>query len=248
MLQVKNVKNSQKIEVRFLPKPRMVDRPLQRALLYSFLFHALLFGLFRIQYSDLHEREPFFQPIQVAIEADTESKAVVADVVHEEKKTLLAIDKQKLTEAPLFEREKAIYDLVSEPPYDSLDTFALLTKIDMSQKLYPMRLKLSSKLSKLELLEDGSCFFRKKEKTDRIARLQLAYAHYPITYHVTVDGASGKVIHSSRTKELLDKKLQVLADAIIDKIQFFPSEEQQVSGRLSIIFYADSEEIEEMLQ
>jgi len=252
MLKLEQVKNSEKVRVRFGAKNRIFDRPLQRALLYSFLFHALLFGLFRIQYNNLDDRDEVeMAPIQVAIEQEYDASGTIADVQEEHEVQLLPFDQNIIAQFSQFDREKVLYELFSgQKEFRKNEDSSLSQKatIDWGERLYPLHLKLSHALQKLTLIDDGSSSFCLKGPRDSSAEFELATSHYPITYHVTVAGQTGKIVRSSRKKELLDKRLQLLADALLEKIVFRPFEKKEVEGRITVVFHASGNVVEAMIQ
>lgn len=245
-------KNSAKVEVKIAKKYRIFDRPLQRALLYSFLFHALLFGLFRIQYSgpDDHE-EIALAPIQVAVEEAPELHAAIAEVEETAKKERLPLDRELLQTLAHMNEERAAFELLADQRefrYDFREVPKAHEAVDWSERLYPLHLKFSRALQKLTLMEDGSELFCFKTDGRLGGPFEQALLHYPIAYQITVSGTTGKIIRSSRRKELLDKKLQLLADRLVEKIAFRPFEAKEIEGRLTIIFHASGNDVEAILQ
>ena len=250
MLKLERLKNSQKIELRYLPSHKLLERPLQRALLYSFLFHALLFGLFRIQYDDLDDHnlvEPL--PIEVAIEKENDTVATILDLEEQEKPLKIPIAKTLFSAPCTFDKESSIFSLIypkkiKPSPLDS----EIHERADLpDERLYPLTLKLSHAIHKLELIDDGSMLFRKKQFSDRTSEFQMTLQHYAITYHVEVTPQTGKITLSSRTQELLDKKLQKVADLLLEQIRFQAFHVPKVEGRVSVIFHAPGDSVEGML-
>lgn len=237
----------QTIEIRFKPRIAMFDRPLQRALLYSFLFHALLFGLFRIKCFDLNEPEVTFHPVEVAIEDEVpeEKSLVTVAEMHSDEKTRMEAPKNKekvlLAQAPL--------DVSC--PQGELPDYFLSEHIEFQEPLYPLKLRLSKSLSKLQLIEDGSSFFKVKD-AKRHASYTLAARTYPIEYIVRISVKTGAIVEWKRKKELIDKVLQAHADAFIQKLRFAPCEattaHSKLKGKIVMVFECPGEALAKMVR
>lgn len=255
---------SQTVEIRFKPRIAMFDRPLQRALLYSFLFHACLFGVFRIKCFDLNEQETTFNPVEVAIEdeAQEEKSLVTVTDVHSDEKMKMHAPTNKEThwvsQVPFdFDEfmDKAVFSTQESEVSASqeiIPDYFLSESLEFQEPLYPLKLHLSKSLSKLKLVEDGSSFFKLKDSGAHQGIYTLAARTYPIEYIVRVSEKTGAIVEWKRKKELIDKLLQAHADAFIQKLRFAPHEltdaHSKVRGKIIMVFECPGEELATMVR
>jgi hypothetical protein len=260
MLKIEQQTNSSNVSVRLKDKGSLLDRPFKQALIYSFLFHALVFGVFRVQFSTISDPTEPINPVEVAI--DTERTADGDDA-----QELVAIAEQESTQEKVsFAPYVKEYIKIAEKYYSDASTAQIeptalhesevfddegfeeklyLTKLPYQLRHYPLRLEFTTALSKLKLLEDGSSLF--KEKSASFSRQKIPFAFFTIAYNVKISGQTGKITEWKRKRELLDKKLQVCADRIIDQIQFAPFQLTSLRGKIWIVFECSGDEISEYL-
>ncbi|MCE5293918.1 MAG: hypothetical protein LLF94_04835 [Chlamydiales bacterium] len=234
-----------------------LDKALLQALFYSLLFHLVLFGTFRIRFNDYQENTPQMLPLNVAIDAEPITEAKVIDAEDVSHKTFLATipesEYKAMNLALLNPPSKYELETTHLPPnsltaFSDADIADLAPKSTWAAKMYPLQLKLSHDLKKLTLLEDGSKNFRDKGPYESLGRFALTSNHLPIEYKVTVDGATGHIIRHEREQVLLDKRLQACADKLIDEITFEPFSENQITGRITLVFCCSGDEIKGFLK
>ena len=239
-------------------RTRKFDRAFQRALLYSLLFHGLVFGLFRIKFLDVHESEPPLRPINVAIEKEEHETVAISN---EEDECPKFIESAITSEKNNYPHPPLTATALSTPEGQTIAESLLNEEYDhcsfpqkpYSEKIYPLTLQCSHSLSKLHLISDGSELFCEKKPYESSSSFKLATQHYPISYTVQINPKTGKVIRWTRKRELLDKPLQALADRIIETIAFEPFERKSQTkegefrekrGKISITFHAPYELIQ----
>jgi hypothetical protein len=259
MLRLKRLPKD-RVTIYIQDKSRTLDIRFWRSLFYSLLFHVIVFGSIRIEYLRIHESTIPLVPVEVAIDNAPE-EMVIADTGDLEnarqkkfihlaahysevpyiKKTNefdLAAQLQALQNSPLILSQAATHHespLPAAPPSS------------YPEKCYPMRIELTSGLQELQLVRDGSILFRQKKTTDMLSKLKLTTRPLFIDYEVRVCGNSGKIIGWKRTHELLDKKLQELADRIIQEIGFGKQAPDTQTGVIRLIFECSGVEIEQYL-
>jgi len=250
------------VSIRLRSRSSFFDRALLQALLWSFLFHLLLFGTFRIRYDSFIDTTPAMHPINVAIEHEPQEPMPGVSAID---------DSGPIDPAALFLHSLDMADWKAScleklaPRATSLQgdlatprlTSCALTQEELatSQKsiayapiLYPLHLSCSRSLRSLEITEDGSSLFRSKTLHDDLGRLTLSKQSYPIEYKVKIEGATGMIIHWERKYELLDKELQKVADRLISKITFAPFAKRSAKGSITLTFCCNGEEIQELLR
>ncbi len=266
MLKLERTDATQQVEIRINEKRSFFDRHLRQAFTYSLLFHALLFGLFRIKFSQIHETAEAFRPVQVAVDnekIEENAQQAIAEVADTPINLAPHSTQALLARSWPFNFDQALSSVLLSPSSDAYETEDVIEssemllqesakldqlKIRFSEHVYPLTLKLSKKLSRLQLIEDGHELFRLKAKTLADAHLLLATTSYPISYKVHILGKTGKVILWDRKKELIDKQLQEYADKIVQTLTFEPFAEDEIKGRIQIIFKCDGQKIQEFLQ
>ncbi|MDB6080818.1 MAG: hypothetical protein JWO53_90 [Chlamydiia bacterium] len=248
MLQVERIGKNQTVEIKFKAKTSLFDRPLQRALLYSFLFHGLIFGVFRVKFFDLPEPATTFHPVEVAIEENQEQeKSLVAVAEESKEENLIApINRENLNFLQTtLDYEELLADaqfLKKQAP--DITTRFTSEKLEFQEPYYPLKIHLTKALSCMKLIEDGSSLFKKRESHS------MRYASYPIEYTIKVSSKTGTVVTWKRKKELIDKKLQAQADRLIQELRFSASSSSDslVGGKVVIVFTCTGDELERMLQ
>ncbi|MBS0634495.1 MAG: hypothetical protein JSR37_03430 [Verrucomicrobia bacterium] len=218
-----------------------MDRPLLQALIYSLIFHLMLFGTFRIRLSDFQDHTPQMRPLDVAIDSEK------IEVSNDQE---IPADKSALFLANLDPEEhmKMNIALLQDDPDSDEDALQRVSpKLTWAPKMYPLKLKVSNSLKTLTLVDDGSSLFREKRANETLARFVLAAHHFTIEYNVFVDGATGDIMRFERKDELLDKRLQAVADRIITQIKFLPFREKQRNGNITLSFCCTGEEIKGFL-
>lgn len=222
-----------------------LDKALLQALVYSLLFHLLLFGSFRIRLNDYQESTPQMRPIDVGI--DTEKSDRAQTVIN-------ALDTEQIDPSALFisnldtQEYWAMNLALLNKPVDTEDEILEPpTKLAWTPRMYPLQLKLSAQLKALELTDDGSSLFREKGPYDSIGRFALAANHLPIEYKVRINGVTGRIESAEKDQVLLDKRLQSVADQIINHIQFKPFSEKCLAGRITLIFCCTGDEIKSLM-
>jgi hypothetical protein len=259
MLKLERLSGQGGVHIRLKEKSFLFDAPFLRALGYSFLFHLVLFGVFKIEFLDIPEPIPNPCPVEVAVGVPEQS-IVAAHVDASFDKPLFVespLSKIELSQTPLNKTELLLsqlqYNIHNNTLfYETKEEYPNLAKemsepLAFQEKLYPLRLKLSSSLTQLKLVEDGSCLFKEKSPHHLTASYILTIHPLDIEYSIVVSGETGKVIEWHRSKELLDKKLQRYADKLIQTIAFAPNERMYIKGKVLLIFKCSGEEIENLV-
>jgi hypothetical protein len=222
-----------------------INRPLIRALLWSALIHLCLLCSFRIKMISFHESDYPLKPIAVAIEeeiapvitAAVETESIIPQVAvnWDEVRQDIPTAYVKISKAPMIET----YDTIS-----SEQTIASLpNSLAHHAAAYPLRIKFSPNLRQLKLLADGSSLFRQKE-----SEFLLSPLRFPITYTVSVNGQTGKVIRWTREGILADKTLQSCADTLLSTLRFVPFGSKTIEGTICFIFRCNGQELQQLLK
>lgn len=260
MLKLERLSTNSHVNIRLKENSFFFDAPFLRALGYSLLFHIVLFGFFKIEFLDISEPIDSPAPVSVALGETNQPVATTkVDVDTPFDKPLFVasgIDKIEMPTEPMNATEfmlSQVHHNVQNNAlwYEKSEDYASFAKemsepLQFQERLYPLRLKFSSSLSKLKLIEDGSSLFKEKSPHHSVSSYILTVHPLDIEYDVVVSGESGKVIEWKR-KELLDKRLQRYADFIIKTISFAPSEKLCVQGKILLIFKCSGEEIEHLV-
>ncbi len=253
MLKLERLGQSNTLIVR-LPRRRF-DRAMLRACLYSALLHALVFGVIRVKFPDVHDTPVVYAPIEVGIESEDSPQAVaeagdftasakMLPPLPPIKKILLQALKNGIPQDIHASSETLIPTLSIE--YDPLKQES--RHIFADERIYPLRLHLSSKLAKYPLLDDGSLLFRKKSTLDNRVPPIAAHSPYVVAYYVTVSGASGKIITCTKKKTCSDKKLQKYADILLEHIRFVPCNKEVLRGKIRFTFACAGNGIDQYLE
>lgn len=254
----------QRVIIRLRRKRYKFDTRFWRAVLYSTGFHLFIFGFIRIQFSQAHDGPAPLLPVEVAIDYEEEdlSSEVVAIRHEESEKLLLAMSAIEDSPQPLADPElmdeinHILIDLHSSdeanttsfPSNQGLRELPPPSRLNLSERLYPIRFQISGSLKNKHIISDGSHLFRKSTSSETNALLRLKTTSRSIMYQIEIDGKTGKVIEWKRKRELIDKKLQAFADRLLDEITFEASSSDVKRGSIRIIFDCTGDELTQYLE
>jgi len=116
-------------------------------------------------------------------------------------------------------------------------------------RVYPLKLTLQHNLRGLQLLDDGSRLFRAASHDTFFSTPTFAEVLPQVDFRVSVSLRTGRVKSIICQKELVDKRLQGLAEFFLKSLRFVNDEkaEGEVSGELSIQFAGTFERISSLL-
>lgn len=231
----------------------IIDGAFLKALLWSTIFHLVVLCSFRIKMFDIPESSPVY-PIAVSLENDPQDSHETFVQIDSDSSSQLFTD--YLKEHTLHEEvyEKILYALLdrsnsgfSPPPTLSILPTAIATPIDFEFQnvVYPLKIKLSNNLKACHIVDDGMRLFDEKKTKEFLPHTR---PHYTIKYRVSIDGTTGKIASYRRSRELLDKSLQTVADRMLDVLVFWTPAQRKYTGELTLTFYCNGEEIVELLQ
>lgn len=248
------------VSIRLKSRSSFFDRALLQALLWSFLFHLLLFGTFRIRLNSFNDNSPSMAPIAVAIEHEPQEAVTSVAALHQDQETIESQGLFTQSLDPTVWQAACIDKLASRTSLahatssflfhgsNEEDLLNVQKEVTYTPTLYPLQISCSRSLRALTIVDDGSSLFRTKGPKDDLGKLYLSKQSYPIEYKVKIEGATGKVVRWERKYELLDKELQKVADRLINIIRFAPFNKRSAKGSLTLTFCATSEEIAELLK
>ncbi len=259
MLRLKRLPHD-RVSIQVQDKKTSYDIRFWRSLIYSTIFHLLLFGMVRIEYLTTHEMLKPAIPVEVSIEQEPGDIAI-ADVVEEKTPMpelfshlatpLLCIpygvypshsDTTFMTEEESLNHQQP-YSPITQISYHVENTPSFTSSMPR-EHIYPLQLHLSDDLHKLQLVSDGSLLFRYKRVSDAVAKMKLTVNPLAIDYEVTICGETGKILEWQRTRVLLDKRLQECADTLMQEIRFGKTGGDATRGIIRISFTCTGDEID----
>ncbi len=248
MLRLERSQKKAPLAIQLPKRSSFLDKALLQALVYSFIFHLVLFGTFKIRLNDYQEQLPQMLPLNVAIDTEKneglrfETEVVDIDQLDRSLFFISNLDEDEYKAMTL-----ALSDQHSIAAFSNQTIHEMTPTLTWAPRMYPLKLKLSSKLKALTLLEDGSSLFRDRGLNESLDRFVLADKHLPTEYKVTVDGTTGLIMSAERKNVLLDKRLQACADAVINNICFKPFSEKSATGSITLVFCCTGDEIQGLM-
>jgi hypothetical protein len=125
----------------------------------------------------------------------------------------------------------------SSVPWDMTDELSPAHHVSC---IYPMRIILHQNLRQLIVIEDGSTVFQKTSPDTFFVTPSFAEVQPKVEFNVEIDVESGKIIHSTCVKELVDKRLQWLAELILSKFRCIHPEKKghgcTIVGKMTLQF------------
>lgn len=106
-------------------------------------------------------------------------------------------------------------------------------------RTYPIKINLHRDLHNLRLVDDASSCFRLATNETLFASSEFSESHPKVEFYVDIDSSSGQIVQALCHKELIDKRLQDLAEVLLKKLKFVPIDgkrKEKISGRLSMQF------------
>lgn len=106
-------------------------------------------------------------------------------------------------------------------------------------RVYPLKISLHEGLRSLRLTDDGSRIFRKVTSDSIFITPSFSETHPTVEFSLEVSAKTGEVTKETCLRELFDKRLQVVAQQVINDIRFEPietSKEPTISGVMALHF------------
>jgi hypothetical protein len=104
-------------------------------------------------------------------------------------------------------------------------------------RVYPLKIILHHSLRHLRLTDDASSCFKKATNDTLFTSSDFSETHPKVEFLVDICPKTGKIEQAICHKELVDKRLQDLAEFILRQICFAPvNDNAKISGRLSLQF------------
>jgi hypothetical protein len=215
----------------------------------------------RIEYLKIHEPSAPPVPVEVAIDQEPTGDVAILEPIEDAAIPSLGGIGRLTSTYPKqpYVKHEATFD-VTEPALSDYWTqerhlyptnygisLPQVPKNAFRERIYPLRIQLSSDLRSRRLVADGSSLFREKSASDVVSKLRLFPTPLSIDYKVHVSGKTGRVIQWSRTQVLLDKRLQELADHIVYSLRFGRMQEKNTKGIIRITFECPGSEVDSYL-
>jgi hypothetical protein len=245
-----------------LRAPRLFRRLLIKGIAFSIFFHAGFFILFQIKSLPIPNTSspsstvyitPFESPIMIlspkSIEEDPRQK--YAKEFHLQSKVpkedfctqffsneLKAVVASKDDYAP-------IHPIL---PWDYTDHYA---PSHVESYVYPLKITLHSSLRHLACIDDASCLFSKATSQTLQFTPLIAINGPKLDFQVKISPAFGKIEQIICLKKTHDNRLQLLAETVLQKLQFYTrgraSKKNVWGGTISIQFYGSYDNIAPLL-
>ena len=105
-------------------------------------------------------------------------------------------------------------------------------------RVYPLKISLHEGVRSLRLADDGSRLFRKVTSDSIFITPSFSETHPTVEFFIDVAAATGQVVKASCIRELVDKRLQLVAHRVVTALHFEPVESSQptLSGIVALHF------------
>jgi hypothetical protein len=117
-------------------------------------------------------------------------------------------------------------------------------------RVYPLKITLHQDLRSLQLSDDSSRLFRKASLSTLLSTPAFSETRPLVEFKVDVSTATGKISNAVCLRELIDKRLQGIAQHIVKHLRFCPHQEERkptISGVLAIQFSGTFDTISTLL-
>lgn len=118
-------------------------------------------------------------------------------------------------------------------------------------RVYPLKVSLHDELRALQLTDDGSRFFKKVTSDSIFVTPSFSETHPMVEFSVDVCVATGRVMKAACIRELIDKRLQTVAQKIVNTLRFEPvmqSGQPTLSGVVALCFSGTYDSISPFLE
>ena len=118
-------------------------------------------------------------------------------------------------------------------------------------RIYPLKLSLHEGLRSLRLADDGSRLFRKVTSDSIFITPSFSETHPTVEFSLKVSAKTGEVTKATCLRELFDKRLQTIAQQIINAIHFEPitnPTDPTISGVVALHFSGTYDSISPFLE
>jgi hypothetical protein len=133
-------------------------------------------------------------------------------------------------------------------PWSLSDAFSPSKQV---HRAYPIKLSLHDDLRTLIMANDGSELFCEASFDSIFASPAFSESQPKVEFRIDVSAATGQISLSTCLRELCDKRLQNIAQRLVQSIQFAPvpkAPKETISGVLGIQFAGTFETIEPLLE
>ena len=118
-------------------------------------------------------------------------------------------------------------------------------------RVYPMKISLHDGLRALRLADDGSRFFKRVTSDSIFITPSFSETHPTVEFSVDISAATGRVMKAACIRELVDKRLQAVAQNIVKTLRFEPdtqSSQGTLSGVVALCFSGTYDSISPFLE
>ena len=257
--------STDKVSIAWRERTSPSKRLVGKAFAYSLLIHAVMIMGFQIRTNYIDQHGTPSAPT-VFLDADDSSVAILTDMRSgEDDPRLRLIRELHLTHSSLACTMNAVHASYSQslaslhPSPDVKREFLPIINLPWSLcddlapshylcRAYPLKITLHQDLRSLQLTDDGARLFRKATSDTMLSTPAFSEIQPMVEFKIDVSLATGKVVHSTCVRELLDKRLQGVAQHIIKCLRFNPSNEQRtISGILALQFAGTFDTISTLL-
>jgi hypothetical protein len=238
-------------------------RLIAKGLFYSLLIHLIMLLGFQIRAKLFDESAASPTPV-VFLDSEEGAIALVGDSISsDEDPRVSLIRHMHLTdETVLVCAMPATRSLPSDPTAPSMMPLppfhALpwgfsdeLAPSRYAYRVYPLRISLHEGVRSLQLTEDGSRLFRKVTPNSIFITPSFSETHPTVEFSVDVSAATGTITRATCIRELVDKRLQMVAQQIIKSLCFEPiekSDQLTISGVIALRFSGTYDSISPFLE
>jgi len=261
MLRLK--KQLHKISLTWRERGLSSSKILRKAFFISLFIHLVLFLLFQIRVPFMEADSSVSTPM-VFLDTEESPIALLADE-HRDREFRRRLCSERFLVNPVFAKRIGALSVegvpaallsskkteIHEPP-GSLVPWGFSDECAPSKhvvRAYPLKLTLYHNLKNLLLLDDGAHLFREASFDTIFSTPAFAEVVPQVDFQVSVSLKSGRIERITCQKELVDKRLQGLAEFFLKRLLFADNERDKgvVSGELSIQFAGTLERISSLV-
>lgn len=232
-------------------------RLLIKGVCFSLLFHLMfpiLFHIRKISRSKEKSAVPcvFFsqKSTPIYIEAPQNDLSKNLEQFYLEALGILSPNEKNKPEMQICSSVHPFFKTLLKPvlPWGFIDSCAPSSYIS---HIYPLKITLHSSLRHLSFIEDGSTLFISRKNTHSPAIPLFPSDEGKTMYYVTIDPSSGKISSIHCKKNLSDRRLQKIADAILKTVSFHIESralrKNLWEGKISIHFFGTYETVDSFI-
>jgi hypothetical protein len=231
-----------KVSIVFHEKARAPKRFLFRGVVLALVFHLLILFVFQIRVKYVDEDSSteaptvFLDPEETLVSLLTEPSEDICSKVTKDLHLIHNPFTFQIPDLPIFEEDSSLPHLIFQKVM--LLPWSLSSSLSPSSQIihaYPLKITLNGDLEHMILINDGFSLFKKASHDSLFCSPFFAESRPCVEFRIEIAAETTKITKATCIRELIDKRLQEVAEKILYSLRF-ASKKEAVRGVVTLQF------------